>query len=119
MTELSFWQSMIVFLPPFIGIWLVYKLALIPVWWLELQTLLKNGVTAVAGGIVIPSVILWMTDGPQWAIPYVAAFVGLDVAVYASVSMRRKRREAENLKFIRSISEEGETEYPFSFFHKQ
>lgn len=119
MTELSFWQSIIVLAPPFIGIWLVYKLAMIPIWWLELQNLLKNGATAVLGGIVLPVVVLWITAGPQWAIPYFVAFSGLDAAVYATVVTRRKRRQARNLKFIQSISEEDEAEYPFSFFHQQ
>lgn len=119
MNELSFWQVVAVVAPPVIGIWLVYRLALIPIWWLETPTILKNGVTAVVGGIILPVVVLWITAGPQWAIPYFVALSGLDIGVYASVATRRKRRQARNLKFIQSILKEGGAEYPFSFFHQQ
>lgn len=119
MNELGFWQVVAVVAPPFIGIWLVYKLACIPIWWLEFPTFLRYG-AAVMGGIAFPVVILWMIVGPLWPILLFVTVSGLDAAVFTAVRVRRKRREEEDLKFIKKNSEEGEDgDYSFTHFHQR
>lgn len=119
MNELLFWETSIIWVTPFLGIWLANRLGQRPEWCFNPQAFLKYSFAAVAGGIILPAVTLWMMAGFLWSFLLLMLLIVIDFAVYTAQKKKRIRKREDELAFLRSTRERGEDDSPFGFLHLQ
>jgi len=114
-TEIGFYELIAVLAGPFLALWLANRWGQKPEWSIDTWTFFKYSLTVILGGIILPSVILWVIGGPLQALLSLVLLAGLDCAVYIVQKKRRIKKRESDLAFLRERRENGDDESPFAF----